>query len=180
MHSKTSKSVASSTWYPTTVFFLLLHTFWHKKYQCIYHIWSNTPIISQDSEHKHTSKINQRSRLCWKFGKSSRPRGQQSLTWGTVSSRWDLWWSCWNNWNWNWNQNRILHTKNVLEGNFLALNGTLLQGQQSDPAEIWTPLRFYAYSSCKQFWRRSDWKWTSFFFHDSRVRNSKMIDQIWP
>ena len=27
-----------------------------------------------------------------------------------------------------------------------------------------TPLRFYACSTCKQVWRRSDWKWTSFFF----------------
>ena len=38
-----------------------------------------------------------------------------------------------------------------------------MRSQQSDPAEILTPLRFYACSSCKQVWRRSDWKWTSFF-----------------
>ena len=41
-----------------------------------------------------------------------------------------------------------------------------------------TDMRFYACSSCKQVWRRSDWKSTSFFFHHSSVRNSKMIDQI--
>ena len=41
--------------------FLLLRMFWHKKYQSIYQIWSNAPIISQDIEHKHNSKINQGS-----------------------------------------------------------------------------------------------------------------------
>ena len=45
---------------PPLCLFLLLRMFWYKKkYQCIYQIWSNPPIISQDIEHKHNSKINQ-------------------------------------------------------------------------------------------------------------------------
>ena len=52
---------ASTTWYPATVLIFLLRMFWHKKYKCIYQIWSNPPITSQDIEHKHNSKINQGS-----------------------------------------------------------------------------------------------------------------------
>ena len=40
---------------------MLLHMFWHKKLQCNYQIISKPPIISQDTEHKHNSKINQGS-----------------------------------------------------------------------------------------------------------------------
>ena len=50
--------------------FLLLRMFCHeKKYQCIYQILSNPPIISQDIKHKHNSKINQGSYSVERFRK---------------------------------------------------------------------------------------------------------------
>ena len=43
---------------PLCLFLLLyMYMFWHKKYQCIYQIWSNPPIISQDIEHKQLNII---------------------------------------------------------------------------------------------------------------------------
>ena len=64
--SVTNISVASTTWYPATVLsFVVAHVLAYT-YQCIYQIWSNPQIISQDIELKHNSKINQESLLCWK------------------------------------------------------------------------------------------------------------------
>ena len=53
-----------------------------------------------------------------------------------------------------------------------------LNCQQFNPAEIWTPLRFYPCSICKQVWRRSDWKWTSFF--STTQRNIQCRWKIFP
>ena len=60
-HDKTNKSVQALHDTLPLGLFLLRHMIWHKKYQCNYQIWSNPPIISQDIEHKHNSKINQGS-----------------------------------------------------------------------------------------------------------------------
>ena len=46
---------------PPLFLFLLLHMFWHKAYQRNYQIWPDPPIISQDIQRKHNSKINQGS-----------------------------------------------------------------------------------------------------------------------
>ena len=58
-----NKSFASTKWYPPLCLFLLLRMFWHKKISMYMYLPDliNPPIISQDIEHKHNSKINQGS-----------------------------------------------------------------------------------------------------------------------